>query len=123
MSNLWIGVETKLNKSGRKWKEAPGSIMPYRCAELFCEKCGESMGIYDIPSTSLSTDIYCSKCMSQYIKEMPLYLDCATVVKDWGSTVEVEYEGNNYSLMRVSKTCYFNNKGRYIKIKGKRYYI
>lgn len=45
MGQLWGKVENKLNKSGRKWKES--EYMSYRCAELFCEKCGKSM-VYKI---------------------------------------------------------------------------
>ena len=53
MGQLWEKVENKLNKSGRKWKES--EYMSYRCAELFCEKCGKSMGVQDIICTDLRT--------------------------------------------------------------------
>lgn len=37
-----MGLEAKLNKSGRKWKENQGNIS-YRYAELFFENCGVSL--------------------------------------------------------------------------------
>ena len=118
---MWESEKNKLIKSGRKWAES--SYMPYRCAELFCEECGKPLGIYDIVCTNLETVMYCERCVSKYIKETPITLECGTVIKDWGTDVELEYNNGYYSLMRVTKVCYFNKKGRYIKVKGKRYYI
>lgn len=122
MCKLWKNEEDKLNKSGRKWKESP-DYMPYRCAELFCENCGKSLGIHDIVCTNLESTKYCSNCVSKYIKETPIVLESGTVIKDFGSSVELEYTDNYYELLRVNKLCYFNKKGRYIKVKGKRFYI
>ncbi len=122
MGKLWRNLENKLAKSGRKWAESP-NYMPYRFAELFCEECGKSLGLYDICDTNLETTIYCSNCSSKYIKNTPFTIDCGVVIRDIGTDVELEYTGNYYPLMRVRKVCYFNKKGRYIKVKGKRYYI
>lgn len=112
----------KLNKSGRKWKPSEAR-MPYRCAELFCEECGKSLGIHDIVTTNLETNMYCSKCVKKYIKDIPIELPCGEIVNDWGYMVLIEYENNYYDKLRVDKICYFNKKGRYIKVKGKRFYI
>lgn len=122
MGELWKSEEDKLIRSRRKWKPS-SNYMPYRCAELFCEECGKSLGIYDIVSTNLESTKYCSKCVSKYLRETPIILDCGTVVKDFGSSIELEYTDSYYELLRVSKLCYFNKKGRYIKVKGKRFYI
>ena len=122
MPRLWSEVEEKLNKSGRKWKESTDR-MPYRCAELFCENCGVSLGVYDIVCTNLESNMYCEDCCKKYIKETPIKLDCGTVVNDMGQFVQLKYTDNYYQSIEVLKTCYFNKKGRYIKVKGKRYYV
>ena len=119
---LWKDVEDKLNRSKRKWNPSL-DYMPYRCAELFCENCGVSLGIHDIVCTNLETSMYCGNCVKKYIKDVPLALPCGTVVKDYGATVRLEYTDSYYVSVVVDKICYFNNKGRYIKVKGKRYYI
>ena len=67
---MWKSEEDKLNKSGRKWKPSL-DYMPYRCAELFCEKCGTSLGIHDIVCTNLETIMYCKDCVQKYIKQVP----------------------------------------------------
>lgn len=115
-------MEDKLNKSGRKWKESKVK-MPYRCAELFCENCGTSLGIYDIVDTNLESMMYCSDCCKKYRKETPVQLDCGTILEDRGNSVEMEYQDHYYSSIVVEKICYFCSKGRYIKVKGKRYYV
>lgn len=119
---MWESMKEKLNKSGRKWKESTDR-MPYRCAELFCENCGKSLGIYDIADTNLESNMYCSKCLHKYIKDTPMEIDCGTVLVDMGGSVQLKYTDNYYETMVVTKTCYFNKKGRYIKVKGRRYYI
>lgn len=115
-------VENKLNKSGRKWKES--EHMSYRCAELFCEKCGKSMGVQDIVCTDLQTLMYCSDCVKPYIRQVPYNLaDDKEIVCDNGLTVQIKYKDNYYHELTCNKICYFNKKGRYIKIKGKTYYL
>ena len=122
MGQLWEKVENKLNKSGRKWKET--DYMPYRCAELFCEKCGKSMGIQDIVCTDLRTLMYCGDCVMPYIRQVPYNLaDDKEIVFDNGLTVKIKYKDNYYHELTCNKICYFNKKGRYIKIKGKTYYL
>jgi hypothetical protein len=122
LGQLWEKVENKLNKSGRKWKES--EYMPYRCAELFCEKCGKSMGVQDIICTDLRTLMYCSDCVKPYIRQVPYNLaDDKEIFFDNGLTVEIKYKDNYYHDLTCNKICYFNKKGRYIKIKGKTYYL
>ena len=122
MGQLWEKVENKLNKSGRKWKES--EHMSYRCAELFCEKCGKSMGVQDIVCTDLQTLMYCSDCVKPYIRQVPYNLaDDKEIVCDNGLTVQIKYKDNYYHELTCNKICYFNKKGRYIKNKGKTYYF
>lgn len=122
LGQLWEKVENKLNKSGRKWKES--EHMSYRYAELFCEKCGKSMGVQDIVCTDLQTLMYCSDCVKPYIRQVPYNLaDDKEIVCDNGLTVQIKYKDNYYHELTCNKICYFNKKGRYIKIKGKTYYL
>lgn len=122
MSKLWKREEDKLIKSGRKWAEC--DFLPYRYAELFCEKCGKSLGKHDIVCTNLQTNMYCDDCVKPYIRKTPFNLtEDVEVVSDDGNTVKVKYKDNYYSEMVVYKVCYFNKKGRCIKVKGKTYYL
>lgn len=122
MGQLWEKVENKLNKSGRKWKES--EYMPYRCAELFCEKCGKSIGVQDIICTDLRTLMYCNDCVKPNVRQVPYNLtDDKEIFFDNGLTVEIKYKDNYYHDLTCNKICYFNKKGRYIKIKGKTYYL
>ena len=73
MGKLWKSEEDKLMKSGRKWAECD-EYLPYRYAELFCEKCGKSMGKHDIVTTNLQTLMYCQNCVKPYILKTPFDL-------------------------------------------------
>lgn len=119
---MWKSEEEKLNRSGRRWRQSE-TRMPYRCAELFCEKCGRSLGIYDIVCTNLESMMYCEECVKEYVLNTPLLLSCGKVIEDHGLSVLLEYTNSHYASMVVNKTCYFNRHGRFIKVKGKRYYI
>ena len=122
MSPLWKSVESKLIKSGRKWSEC--DYIPYRFAELYCEGCGKRMGHFDIACTDLKTYMYCAECVKPFIRETPFCLDQnIQVVSDYGGYVKVKYYGDYIHEMVVSKICYFNKKGRYIKVHGKIYYL
>ena len=123
MNKLWKSEEDKLIKSGRKW--APSTDrMPYRCAELFCEKCGKSLGVHDIVCTNLQTLMYCPECVKPYICPVPFGLsEDIKILADCGTDVKVKYKGGYYDELVTDKICYFNKKGRYIKIKGKTYYL
>ena len=107
MGRLWKEVENKLNNSGRKWGET--DYMPYRCAELFCEKCGKSIGVQDIVCTDLRTLMYCNDCVKPYIRQVPYNLaDDKEIVCDNGLTVEIKYKDNYYHELTCNKICYFN---------------
>ena len=122
MGKLWKSEEDKLIKSGRKWAES--EYMPYRCAELFCEKCGKSMGRHDIVCTNLQTLMYCGDCVKPYIRKVPFNLtEDKEIVFDNGNIVQIKYKGGYYKELITDKICYFNKKGRYIKVKGKTYYL
>lgn len=122
MGKLWPDEERKLIRSGRKWNEC--DYMPYRYAELYCECCGVSLGNHDIVCTNLQTNMFCGRCVQQYRREVPFQLaEDIDVVFDAGHYVEVKYTGRYYPEMTVAKECYFNGKGRFIKIKGKRHYL
>lgn len=123
MSLLCDRAKNKLDKSKRKYKECPQSKFPDREAELFCENCGHSLGKKDVLIIDLETVKYCSKCIKKYIKETPFDIPDGTVVKDFGDSVYLKYKSGGYIEQPVLKDCYFNTKGRYIKVKGKRVYI
>lgn len=122
MGRLYKSEEDKLNKSGRKWAET--DYIPYRYAELFCEKCGKSVGVHDIVGTNLQTLMYCNDCVKPYIRQTPYKLaDDKEIVADNGLTVRIKYKDGYYKELICVKICYFNKKGRYIKVKGKTYYL
>lgn len=122
ITKLWKSEYDKLMKSGRKWAES--DHIPYRYAELFCEKCGESLGKFDIVCTNLQSNMYCPECSKVFCKPTPFNItENIEVVNDYGTTVLLKYIGGYYDELSVKKTCYFTKKGRYINVKGKRYYI
>ena len=122
MSLLGKSEENKLIKSGRKWSEC--EYIPYRYAELYCESCGERLGYFDIACTDLKTHMYCAECVKPFIRDTPFWLDKnIQVISDSGGYVKVKYYGDYIQEMVVSKICYFNKKGRYIKAYGKLYYL
>lgn len=120
--SLWKSEEEKLKKSGRKWAES--DYLSYRYAELFCEKCGKSVGRHDMCTTDLRTHMYCDDCVQEYVRSTPFNIsDNIEVIADLGSHIRLKYIGGYYSEMVVGKICYFDKKGRFIKIKGKKRYI
>ena len=117
---MWKSEQEKLEKSGRKWAES--DFLPYRYAELFCEKCGKSIGKHDIVCTNLQTLMYCADCVKPYVRQVPYSIaEDKEVVFDNGNAVQVKYKGGYYAELVVDKICYFNKRGRHIKIKGKTY--
>lgn len=91
---------------------------------IFCKRCGESVGKVDLRNQGADHSSYCVKCYREHIKPVPREIDCGTIVKDFGSSVVVEYRNNYYQSIRVFKDCYINSKGnRYIVYKGKRYFV
>lgn len=122
MSKLWKKAEEKLTKSGRKWAEC--DYIPYRFAELFCEKCGKSMGKHDVVCTDLRTSMYCADCVKPFVRAVPFELtENIEVLFDSGDAVKVKYKGGYYEELVTEKICYFNKKGRFIKIKGRVHYL
>ena len=121
-AKLWKSEYDKLMKSGRKWAES--DYIPYRYAELFCEKCGKRLGKFDIVCTNLQSNMYCSECSKIFCKPTPFNIsENAQVVADYGNSVLLKYKDGYYDELTVRKTCYFTKKGRYINVKNKRYYI
>ena len=117
-----LGIAKKLDKAGRTWKPAP--TLPYRNAELFCEHCGKSLGVHDIDYTDVKTKMYCADCAKVFVRPVPYKIaDGIEITFDNGVAVDAEYTGGYYDLIRVNKICYYSKKGRYIKIKGKQYYL
>lgn len=121
-TKLCKSVYDKLIKSGRKWSES--NYIPRRYAKLFCEKCGKSLGKFDIVCTNLQSNMYCSECSKIFCKPTPFNItENIEVVDDYGTAVLLKYKGGYYDELSVRKTCYFTKKGRYINVKNKRYYI
>lgn len=69
---LWKSELDKLNKSGRTWAKST-DYLPYRCAELFCEECGKSLGRFDIVTTNLETYMYCANCVKKIYQRYTYY--------------------------------------------------
>ena len=68
--------------------------------------------------------MYCDDCVREYIRPTPFNIsDNIEVVADFGNNVKLKYIGGYYSELIVEKICYFDKKGRYLKVKGKKYYI
>ena len=66
--------------------------------------------------------MYCADCVKPYVREVPYRIaEDKEVVFDNGNAVQVKYKGGYYAELVVDKVCYFNKKGRHIKIKGKTY--
>lgn len=122
MGLLWKHLEEKLQKAKREYKECPDEL-PYRFAELFCIKCGKSLGRHDICCTDLDGVKYCDECAKEYIKETPYNIPVGKILSDSGTDILIEYKNSYYDTLRIYKQCYFGKKGRYIKVKNKRYYI
>ena len=113
-------IERKTN-----WTKVKENIKNVRNQNFRIEKqnCGHSLGKKDVLIIDLETVKYCSKCIEKYIKETPFDIPDGTVVKDFGDSVYLKYKSGGYIEQTVLKDCYFNTKGRYIKVKGKRVYI
>ena len=79
--------------------------MSYRCAKLFCENCGISLGIHDhdIVCANLESIMYCKDCVKKYIEVTPINLKYGTIVTDCGNSVQIKYYNNYYNEMIVTK--------------------
>lgn len=116
----------KLVKAGIQFSE---TNPPHdRRAILYCRKCSDPIGEYDVFYDSLDTHCFCKKCIKDFIRETPYSVtDNIDVLFDNGATVQLKYTGGYYPELVVDRICHFNKKGRFITIKhghrSKRYYI
>ena len=120
---LWLKVEAKLEKHKRMYRPVNIRHLSHRVVELFCEKCGKSLGDYDILGKNLERNRYCIDCMKEYIKPIPYESTAGVVVEDRGDVVVLQKKRDEHKGAIICRTCYFNTKGRYIVIDGKGYYI
>ena len=95
--------------------------------EAYCIKCGGLVGRVERMWTDPKTMRYCHNCVKEFIVEVPFDLtEKIEVVKDMGHDVVLRYHDNGaytYNEMYVEKTCYFNTKGRYVKVQGKTFHL
>jgi len=93
--------------------------------DLYCAECG-CLAYLKARSWAQDIDrryVFCEKCGEKYRIETPFELPVGTVIKDKLNTVILAYDyGSDYQA-NYEKDCYFERKGRYIKIKGKRYFL
>lgn len=118
---LLFKVEKKLERHKRTYKTTNIRYLSHRVMELFCEKCGKSLGDDDILVTNLERNRYCADCVKDYIRPTPYELTVGAVIEDRGDMVVVQRDNDKAATMR--RVCYFNTKGRYVVIGGKRYYL
>ena len=112
----------KLVKSGRKFSETnpPSNTR----AELFCEDCMKSIGVHDISLMDLRTEKYCTECAKKYVVPVPYKLtDDIEITFDNGASVVAKYTNGYYNELSIDKICYYSRKGRFIRVKGKQYYL
>lgn len=125
-TELSAEIQEKLKKSNLKWQlvEYEDDYDPE--IELFCIKCGKPSGFYSFNQIKLS-DLQelccCSDCMVEYIKPVPYEFEGGIVIWDNGDMVTMRRKDDRYEFTTVDKQCYFNTKGRFIKIGGKRYHV
>lgn len=118
----------KLVKSGALFSETDP---PHdRNAILYCRKCLEPIGEYDVFYQDLNTVWYCGNCVQKYKKETPYNIsNDIKVIIDNGSVVTVKYNDDDNDKLPIftNKICHFNKKGRFIVVKrnnkSKRYYL
>lgn len=116
MSVMLNDIENKLIKAKRKY-----TPVDCRRAELFCVECAVSLGIHDLVYNSHESLKYCNDCAKKFIQETPRSLtDNITILFDFGSSVIIRYEDIR---QEYNKNCYFNSKGRFIKVKNKKYFV
>ena len=116
MSVLLNDIENKLVKAKRKYIP-----INRRSAELFCFECDVSLGIHDLVYNSHESLKYCNECVKKFIKETPRHLTGNIIIlSDFGNSVIIRYEDIR---QEYNKNCYFNSKGRFIKVNNKRYFV
>lgn len=88
---------------------------------MYCVDCGKRLGEYDLFYESQESHKYCEDCVKKFVLNTPIVLsETMSVLNDFGSSVLLRYESERQEEI---KQCYFSNKGRYIKVKGKRIYL
>lgn len=110
-------IADKLDKAKRKYDVCDN----WRHAILYCVECGKRLGEFDMIYESHESHKYCHDCIGRFILPTPFFLSKSlTVLDDYGDHILLRYE-----ILRLEETkqCYFSNKGRYIKIKGRRLYL
>ena len=123
MSHTSGGIANILTKAKRKFEivNLDDDRTENSYAELFCIGCGKSLGKCELHYSSHECYKYCSECIKDFIKPMPLKIsDIMTVLEDYGTSVILRYEDVR---QEENKQCYFSSKGRFINIKGKRHYV
>jgi len=123
LSRTSNGIINMLSKTKRKFEiiNIDDNMTENGFAELFCTKCGKSLGKCELHYTSNECYKYCSICIKTFIKSVPIKLsEDMTILEDSGNSIVLRYENLR---QEEYKQCYFTSKGRYIKIKGKRYYL
>lgn len=91
--------------------------------ELFCVKCGRSLGSFDLAAKDLQSIVYCSDCLEKYGKPVLYELGNDTTVLDMGNVICIQKKDGANSKTITWKVCYPDFNGRYITKDGKRYYI
>lgn len=120
MSVTSTGIQNILNKSKRKFNivELEDNQTENSYVELFCLKCGKSLGMCELHFSSVEVYKYCSDCSKEFIKEVPRSItNDITILEDHGQLIVIRYENIR---SEETKQCYFSKNGRYIKIKGNR---
>ena len=123
MSETSGGLIYVLTKAKRKFKliHRDDGWTENGYAELFCIKCDKSLGKCELHYSSHECYKYCPDCVKEFIKLVPIKLsEDMNILEDNGNQVVLRYENIRHEEY---KQCYFSSKGRYINVKGKRYYI
>lgn len=123
MSKTSGGIINILTKAKRKFGviNIEDNWTENEYAELFCVECDNSLGKCELHYSSHECYKYCFDCVKRFIKSVPIKLaEDMTILEDSGNSVVLRYEDIR---QEEYKQCYFTSKGRYIKIKGKRYYL
>jgi hypothetical protein len=123
MSHTSGGIVNVLTKAKRRFEivNIEDGRTENAYAELFCVNCGKTLGKCELHYSSHECYKYCHECRMKFIKQTPFRIsDIMTVLEDYGNSVILRYEDIR---QEEDKQCYFSSKGRYINVKGKRYYI
>lgn len=104
--------------------QAPNGYQVFQ-HDLYCAECGNlaypahDSWVKDIDRRY----VFCLDCAEKYRVDVPVLFPWGAVVKDNLNTVIVDYGYGTDHNSCYDKDCYFTHKGRYIKVKGKRYWL